>query len=94
MQKTKPIRIFMGGYGPSTTCFSHGLKQIGDRITAEFGDGVDVKYVWNIMDFGYRTEDILWLVESGVHLAWLSVEQLSHRPRAGTRRRRSAVSVS
>ena len=25
-----------------------------------------MKYVWNIMDFGYRAEDILWLVESGV----------------------------
>jgi TRAP-type transport system periplasmic protein len=25
-----------------------------------------VKYVWNIMDFGYRAEEILWLVESGV----------------------------
>jgi TRAP-type C4-dicarboxylate transport system substrate-binding protein len=27
---------------------------------------VDVKYVYNIMDLGYRTEDILWLVEDGV----------------------------
>ena len=27
---------------------------------------MDVKYVWNIMDFGYRAEDILWLVENGV----------------------------
>jgi TRAP-type C4-dicarboxylate transport system substrate-binding protein len=25
-----------------------------------------VKYVWNIMDFGYRAEDILWLVEHGL----------------------------
>ena len=36
------------------------------RWTAEFGDRVSVKYVWNIMDFGYRAEDILWLVEDGV----------------------------
>jgi tripartite ATP-independent transporter DctP family solute receptor len=27
---------------------------------------VDVKYVWNVMDLGYRAEDILWLVESGI----------------------------
>ena len=33
---------------------------------AAFGDRIDVKYVWNIMDFGYRAEDILWLVEDGV----------------------------
>ena len=63
---TKPIQIRMGGYGPSTTWFSQALKFIGDRITAAFGSDVDVKYVWNIMDFGYRADDILWLVESGV----------------------------
>jgi TRAP-type C4-dicarboxylate transport system substrate-binding protein len=61
-----PIQIRMGGYGPATTCFSLALKRIGDRLIAEFGDRVDIKYVWNIMDFGYRAEDILWLVESGV----------------------------
>jgi TRAP-type C4-dicarboxylate transport system substrate-binding protein len=56
----------MGGYGPPTTSFSRALKLIGDTLEAEFGDRVGVKYVWNIMDFGYRAEDILWLVEAGV----------------------------
>jgi TRAP-type C4-dicarboxylate transport system substrate-binding protein len=60
------IQIRMGGYGPATTGFSKALKFIGDRLERQFGDRVDVKYVWNIMDFGYRAEDILWLVESGV----------------------------
>ncbi len=63
---TKPITIRMGGYGPATTSFSRSLKSIGDALSAAFGDRVDVKYVWNIMDFGYRAEDILWLVEDGV----------------------------
>src|ERR1700751_1153854 len=62
----KAIQIRMGGYGPATTGFSKSLKFIGDRLTAQFGDRVDVKYVWNIMDFGYRAEDILWLVEHGL----------------------------
>src|SRR5208282_1978418 len=61
-----PITIRMGGYGPPTTSFSKSLKLIGDSLTAAFGDRVDVKYVWNIMDFGYRAEEILWLVEDGV----------------------------
>jgi TRAP-type transport system periplasmic protein len=61
-----PIQIRLGGYGPPTTCFSRALKFIGDRLTAQFGGDVDIKYVWNVMDFGYRAEDILWLVESGV----------------------------
>jgi TRAP-type C4-dicarboxylate transport system substrate-binding protein len=56
----------MGGYGPPTTGFSLALKRIGDRLTARFGDAVDIKYVWNIMDLGYRAEDILWLVEHGL----------------------------
>jgi TRAP-type transport system periplasmic protein len=63
---TKPIPIRMGGYGPATTGFSRALKTIGDRLEAAFGPRVAVKYVWNIMDFGYRADDILWLVESGV----------------------------
>src|SRR6266704_4035449 len=61
-----PIPIRMGGYGPATTSFSRGLKLIGDRLATAFGDQVDVKYVWNIMDLGYRAEDILWLVEDGL----------------------------
>jgi TRAP-type C4-dicarboxylate transport system substrate-binding protein len=56
----------MAGYGPPSTSFSRGLKLFGDRMSAQFGDRVDVKYVWNIMDFGYKTEEIVWLVEHGV----------------------------
>jgi TRAP-type C4-dicarboxylate transport system substrate-binding protein len=63
---SRPFQIRMGGYGPATTCFSLALKMIGDRLTAAFGDDVDIKYVWNIMDLGYRAEDILWLVEHGL----------------------------
>ena len=62
----EPIRIRMGGYGPPTTGFSRALKRIGDRLLTEFSDRIEVKYVWNIMDLGYRAEDILWLVEDGL----------------------------
>src|SRR5207237_10517553 len=61
-----PIAIRMGGYGPATTGFSRALKFIGDRLEAAFGDRVRVNYVWNIMELGYRSEDILWLVEHGL----------------------------
>ena len=62
----KPIAIRMGGYGPPTTSFSRSLKLIGDELVARFGDRIDVKYVWNIMDFGYRAEEILTLVEDEI----------------------------
>jgi len=61
-----PIKIRMGGYGPATTGFSRALKFIGDRLETEFGPRIEIKYVWNIMDLGYRAEDILWLVEDGL----------------------------
>jgi TRAP-type transport system periplasmic protein len=60
------IQIRMGGYGPATTGFSRALQQIGDRLVAQFGNEIEIKYVWNIMEFGYRAEDILWLVEHGL----------------------------
>jgi TRAP-type transport system periplasmic protein len=62
----EPIVIRLGGYGPATTSFSRALKLIGDTLEQDFGDRVKVRYVWNIMDFGYRAEDILWLVADGV----------------------------
>jgi TRAP-type C4-dicarboxylate transport system substrate-binding protein len=80
MSKANAIQIRMGGYGPATTGFSKALKFIGDRLAAEFGDQIDIKYVWNIMDFGYRSEDILWLVESGVlSLGYQSSSYLTDR---------------
>ena len=63
---SNPIQIRMGGYGPVTTGFSRALNMMGDQLEAEFGDRVSVKYVRNIMDLGYRAEDILWLVEHGL----------------------------
>lgn len=62
---SKPIEIRMAGYGPETTCFSKALKGMGDKLEAQFGRDVEVKYIWNIMDFGYKSEDICWLVECG-----------------------------
>ncbi len=77
---TKPIHIRMGGYGPPTTGFSRAMKFIGDRLTKEFGDRIVVKYVWNIMDFGYRADDILWLVEDGIlSLGYQSSSYLTDR---------------
>ena len=62
----KPIRIIMAGYAPPANGFSLSLKRIGDRIQSKFGKDVDVKYIYNIIDLGYKGEDLPWLVESGV----------------------------
>jgi tripartite ATP-independent transporter DctP family solute receptor len=77
---TKQIQLRMGGYGPQTTGFSKSLKFIGDKLEAEFGDRVAIEYVWNIMDHGYKAEDILTLVENGeMTLGYQSSSYLTDR---------------
>jgi TRAP-type C4-dicarboxylate transport system substrate-binding protein len=70
----------MGGYGPPTTTCSRGLKIMGDRLAAEFGQAVDVKYIWNVMDFGYKGGDLLWMAEHGIlTLCYQSTSYLADR---------------
>jgi TRAP-type C4-dicarboxylate transport system substrate-binding protein len=77
---SEPIEIRMGGYGPPTTTHNRAMKFIGDRLGEQFGDRIDVKYVWNIMDLGYRADQILDLTESGeLTLSYQSTSYLTHR---------------
>jgi len=74
------IKIRMGGYGPPTTGFSKALKFIGDKLEAQFGDRLAITYTWNIMDHGYKAEDILTLVENGeMTLGYQSSSYLTDR---------------
>jgi TRAP-type transport system periplasmic protein len=75
-----PVHICMGGYGPPTTTHSRAIKMIGDRLTAQFGTAVDIKYVWNVMDFGYKAEEVLWMSERGLlTVAYQSTSYLTDR---------------
>ena len=75
-----PIQIRMGGYGPPTTTCSRGLKLMGDRLVAQFGKAVDVKYIWNVMDLGYKGGDLLWMAEHGIlTLSYQSTSYLADR---------------
>jgi tripartite ATP-independent transporter DctP family solute receptor len=77
---SKPIPIRMAGYGPPTTGFSKALKFIGDKLQGQFGGRVAIEYVWNIMDHGYKAEDILTLVENGeMTLGYQSSSYLTDR---------------
>lgn len=76
----KTIQIRMGGYGPATTTCSRGLKIMGERLEARFADVVDVNYVWNVMDLGYKGGDLLWMAEHGIlTLAYQSTSYLADR---------------
>ena len=73
-------QIVMGGYGPPTTTHSRALKIIGERLVGQFGNDVDIKYVWNVMDFGYKAEEVLWMSERGLlTLAYQSTSYLTER---------------
>jgi TRAP-type C4-dicarboxylate transport system substrate-binding protein len=70
----------MGGYGPAGTTCSRAMKVLGDRIAAAFGDEVDIKYLWNVMDFGYKGGDLLWMTEHGIlTLCYQSTSYLADR---------------
>ncbi|MDH3418478.1 MAG: TRAP transporter substrate-binding protein [Gammaproteobacteria bacterium] len=62
----QPIVIRLGGYGPDTTSFSQGMRLIGERLTEQLGDRVDVRYVLNVLDIGYGGADLSWLVDAGL----------------------------
>jgi TRAP-type C4-dicarboxylate transport system substrate-binding protein len=77
---SKPIRIRMGGYGPPSTGFSRSLTFIGGKLGAQFGNDVEIEYVFNIMDHGHKAEDILTLVENGeITLGYQSSSYLTDR---------------
>jgi TRAP-type C4-dicarboxylate transport system substrate-binding protein len=53
---------------------------MGGRLQAEFGDAVDVKYIWNVMDLGYQGGDLLWMAEHGIlTLSYQSTSYLADR---------------
>ena len=75
-----PIKIVMAGYGPPNTGFSKSLKLIGNALEAEFHDRIAIEYIWNVMDHGYKAEEILTLVESGkITLGYQSSSYLTDR---------------
>ena len=59
-----PRRVRMAGYSPSTTSFSRGLTHIGDRL--ESVAGLEVDYLYNVLEIGYGGGDLRWLVDAGV----------------------------
>ena len=77
---SEPIQIRMGGYGPRNTTCSRALEIIGNRLEAQFGELVEVKYIWNVMDLGYKGGDLLWMAEHGIlTLSYQSTSYLADR---------------
>lgn len=77
---SEAIQIRMGGYGPATSTCSRGMKAIGERVQAALGSAVQIQYIWNVMDFGYKGGDLLWMTEHGIlSLCYQSTSYLADR---------------
>ena len=77
---SEPIQIRMGGYGPPSSTCSRGLKIMGDGLERDFDGAVEVKYIWNVMDLGYKGGDLLWMAEHGIlTLSYQSTSYLADR---------------
>ncbi|MGI9379057.1 MAG: TRAP transporter substrate-binding protein [Methyloligellaceae bacterium] len=77
---SETVQFRMGGYGPSTSSHSRALEIFSAYLQDDKGESIDPKYFWNVMDFDYRADDLLWMVEQGIlTLCYFSSSYLSDR---------------
>ena len=74
-QRADSELIILAGYAPAESSFGQGLDLIGARLEARFGDAVEVKFAYNVIELGYEAGNaLLWLVDAGlVTLGYLSI---------------------
>ncbi|MED5578962.1 MAG: TRAP transporter substrate-binding protein [Nitrospinota bacterium] len=73
------LHIRFGGYSPPETTHSQASLFFQKAIIKEFKD-FRVDLFWNILDFGYRAEDLLSMVESGLlTMCYFSTSYLTKR---------------
>jgi TRAP-type transport system periplasmic protein len=76
----EPIKIRFGGYSPADSTHSRAAVHFRDTLARRVGDAVRVDHYWNVMDFGYRADDLLSMVECGLlTLCYFSSSYLAHR---------------
>lgn len=63
---TEPIRIRFAGYSPPQSTHSRAAAHFRDAVHQRLGDAAQVDLFWNVLDFGYRADDLLAMVESGL----------------------------
>ncbi|MGH7860989.1 MAG: TRAP transporter substrate-binding protein [Candidatus Dormibacteraceae bacterium] len=60
-----PLQIRLGGYGPSETSHSQGLRSIAEGLRLTLGAAVEVEIDYNILDSGRPAHELLDDVEAG-----------------------------
>ena len=59
----EPIKIRFGGYSPPDSSHSRAAVHFKEALARRVGDAVQVDHFWNVLDFGYRADDLLSIVE-------------------------------
>ncbi len=80
MKLGEPIRIRFGGYSPADSTHSRAAVHFKEALARRVGDAAQVDHYWNVMDFGYRADDLLSMVECGLLTAcYFSTSYLADR---------------
>lgn len=76
----EPIKIRFGGYSPADSTHSRAAVHFKEALARRVGDTVQVDHYWNVMDFGYRADDLLSMVECGLlTICYFSTSYLADR---------------
>lgn len=76
----EPIKIRFGGYSPADSTHSRAAVHFKEALARRVGDTVQVDHYWNVMDFGYRADDLLSMVECGLlTMCYFSTSYLADR---------------
>lgn len=77
---TDSIKIRFGGYSPPDSSHSRAAVHFKEALASRVGDAVEVDHFWNILDFGYRADDLLSMVECGMlTMCYFSTSYLASR---------------
>ena len=76
----EPIKIRFGGYSPPDSTHSRAAVHFKEALARRVGGAVEVDHFWNVLDFGYRADDLLSMVECGLlTMCYFSTSYLAAR---------------
>lgn len=75
-----PVRIRFAGYAPPDSTHSRAALRFKESLRQKVGEAVQVDLFWNVLDFGYKLEDLMSMVECGLlTMCYLSTSYLAAR---------------
>lgn len=77
---SEPVKIRFVGYSPPDSTHSLAALHFKESLQQKAGKAVQVDLFWNVLDFGYKLEDLMSMVECGlITMCYLSTSYLAAR---------------